>query len=261
VRRRQFILLCFGAATTRPRAACAQKSDRVRRVGVLMAFGAGDAEGLHRARVFSQRLQDLGWVDGQNVQVEYRWPDGDIEQIQALAKELVGSRPHALVAGGAACVKALQQATRSTPIVFVMSDDPVSEGIVESLARPGGNATGFAAFEASMSGKWLELLKEIVAGLMRVAVILPPDSATAGISYLHSIQTAAASPGISRCSIWMRAILGPLSRYTIGRSRLRAAPTYRRSPMLRRCPGGSISKTSRSATVGGRWPIDGPCKI
>jgi putative tryptophan/tyrosine transport system substrate-binding protein len=144
MRRRQFILLCCAAAITKPRAACAQKPDRVRRIGVLMPFGAGDAEGLRRARAFSQGLHDLGWVDGQNVRFEYRWPDGEIEQIQSLAKELVGSRPDVLVAAGRTQAAALQQATRSTPIVFLMHDDPVSQGIVESLARPGGNvALGF----------------------------------------------------------------------------------------------------------------------
>jgi putative ABC transport system substrate-binding protein len=193
MRRRQFILLFGGAAITWPRVARAQKPDRVRRIGVLMGFAASDAEGLHRAKVFSQGLQDLGWVDGQNARFDYRWPDGDIEQIQAHAKELVDSRPDVLVAAGIAQAAALQQATRTTPIVFLMSSDPVSQGIVESLARPGGNATGFANLEASMGGKWLELLKEIVPGLRRVAVILAPDAPAVGTSYLHSVETAAAS--------------------------------------------------------------------
>src|SRR5215472_15605521 len=159
VRRRQFILLFCGAAITLPRVLLAQKPDRVRRIGVLMPFGAGDPEGLRRARAFSQGLHDLGWIDGQNVRFEYCWPDGDIEQIQSLAKKLVGSRLDVLVAAGVTQAVALQQATRSTPIVFLMNDDPVSRGIVESLARPGGNATGFSGFEPSMGGKLVELLK------------------------------------------------------------------------------------------------------
>jgi putative tryptophan/tyrosine transport system substrate-binding protein len=144
VNRRDFITLLSGAAVAWPLAVRGQQPDRVRRIGVLMPFGAGDAEGLRRARAFSQGLHDLGWVDGQNVRFEYRWPDGEIEQIQSLAKELVGSRPDVLVAAGRTQAAALQQATRSTPIVFLMHDDPVSQGIVESLARPGGNvALGF----------------------------------------------------------------------------------------------------------------------
>jgi putative tryptophan/tyrosine transport system substrate-binding protein len=152
VRRRQFILLCGAAAIREPRAARAQKPDRVRRIGVLTGFAAGDAGGLRRARIFAQGLQDLGWKDGQNARIDYRWPDGDIEQIQALAKELVDSRPDVLVGAGTAQALALRQATRTIPIVFVMSGDPVDQGVVERLARPGGNATGFFGFERQVAG-------------------------------------------------------------------------------------------------------------
>jgi putative ABC transport system substrate-binding protein len=139
MRRRQFILLCCAATITRPRAARAQKPDRVR-IGVLMAFAPDDAEGLRRARVFSQVLRGFGWVDGQNAQIDYRWPDGDIGKIRAIAKELVGLRPDVLVISGTAQVAALQEATRTIPIVFIATSDPVGQGIVQSLARPGGNA-------------------------------------------------------------------------------------------------------------------------
>jgi putative tryptophan/tyrosine transport system substrate-binding protein len=192
MRRRQFISL-FGGAAMWPLAARAQKPDRVRRIGVLMAFTASDAEGLRRAGVFTQKLQDLGWIDGQNARIDYRWPGGDIEQIHALAKELVGSRPDVLVGFAVPQVAALKQATRTIPIVFVMYADPVDQGLVESLARPGGKATGVFGFEPSMGGKWLELLKEIVPGLRRVAVIFNPDTAPAGTSYLHSVEAAATS--------------------------------------------------------------------
>ena len=141
--------------------------------------------------MFTQALRDLGWTDGQNTRIDYRWPGGDIEQIQSLAKELVGSRPDVLFGMGSASTAALQQATRTIPIVFLMSTDPVAEGIVQSLARPGGNATGFFATEPSLGGKWLELLKEIVPGLRRVAVIFNPETSTGGTSYLHSVETAA----------------------------------------------------------------------
>ena len=191
MRRRQFLALLGSMAIGCPADVVAQKPDRVRRIGVLMPFTAGDAVGLRRAKIFTQALQDLGWTDGQNTRIDYRWPGGDIEQIQSLAKELVGSRPDVIVGIGQAPTAALQQATRTIPIVFGMSIDPVAQGIVESLARPGGNATGFFATEPSLGGKWLELLKEIVPGLRRVAVIFNPETSTGGTSYLHSVETAA----------------------------------------------------------------------
>jgi len=141
--------------------------------------------------LFTQALQDLGWTDGQNSRIDYRWPDGDIEQIQALAKELVGSRPDVLVGGGTAQTLALRQATRTIPIVFAMAGDPADLGIVDGLARPGGNATGF--FGAGVAGgKWPELLKGIVLSLRRVAVIFNPETSPAWTSHLHSVEAAAA---------------------------------------------------------------------
>ena len=184
MRRREFVSLICGAAAW-PLAVRAQQPHRVRRIGVLMAFTAGDAEGLYRARTIAQELQDLGWTDGQNTQIDYRWASGDIEQMQSLAKELVGSRPDVVVGFGQATTAAFQQATRTIPIVFGMSADPVAEGIVESLARPGGNATGFFSTEPSFAGKWLELLKEILPGLRRVAVIFNPETSKGGTSYLQ----------------------------------------------------------------------------
>jgi putative ABC transport system substrate-binding protein len=169
----------------------AQQSGRVRRIGVLMPFKAGDALALRRAKIFTQALQDLGWTDGQNIWIDYRWAGGDIEQMQSLAKELVGSRPDVLVGLGQAPTAALQQATRTIPIVFLMTVDPIAQGIVESLARPGGNATGTFSTEPSLGGKWLELLKELVPGLRRVAVVFNPETSTGGTSYLHSAETAA----------------------------------------------------------------------
>ena len=157
MRRRQFLALVGSLATCCPAEVVAQKSDRMRRIGVLMAFTADDTVGLRRAKIFTQALQDLGWTDGQNTRIDYRWPGADIEQIQSLAKELVGSRPDVLVGVGSAPTAALQQATRTIPIVFLMAPDPVAEGIVQSLARPGGNATGFFGTEPSLGGKWLEL--------------------------------------------------------------------------------------------------------
>jgi len=188
MRRRQFLALLGGMAIGCPADVVAQKPNRVRRIGVLTA---GSAYGQRRAKIFTQALQDLGWTDGQNTRIDYRWASSDIEQIQSIAKELVGSRPDVLVGAGSAPTAALQQATRTIPIVFLMVTDPVAQGIVESLARPGGNATGFFAMEPSVGGKWLELLKEIVPGLRRVAVIFNPETSTGGPSYLRSVETAA----------------------------------------------------------------------
>ena len=191
MRRRLFLALLGSMAIGCPADVVAQKPYRVRRIGVLMPLTAGDAVGLRRAKMLTQALQDLGWTDGQNTRIDYRWAGSDIEQIQSLAKELVGSRPDVLVGLGSASTAALQQSTRTIPIVFQMGPDPVAEGIVQSLARPGGNATGFFSLEPSLGGKWLELLKEIVPGLRRVAAIFNPETSTAGASYLHSVETAA----------------------------------------------------------------------
>jgi putative tryptophan/tyrosine transport system substrate-binding protein len=136
MRRRHFLALLGSIVIGFPADVVAQKPERVRRIGVLMPVTAGDAVGLRRAKIFTQALQDLGWTDGQNARIDYRWSGGDIEQIQSLAKELVGSKPDVLVGIGSAPTAALQQATRTIPIVFTMSTDPVAQGIVESLARP-----------------------------------------------------------------------------------------------------------------------------
>jgi putative ABC transport system substrate-binding protein len=190
MRRREFVSLICGAAAW-PLAARAQQPGRVRRIGVLMGFTAGDAEGLERARTIAQELQNRGWRDNYSARTDYRWPGGDTEQIQALARELVSLSPDVLIADGTAAAVALRQATRTIAIVFLMASDPVGMGIVQSLARPGGNATGVFALELSMGGKWLELLKEIVPNLRRVAVIFNPDTGPLAPLYLHSVETAA----------------------------------------------------------------------
>jgi putative tryptophan/tyrosine transport system substrate-binding protein len=191
MRRRQVLALLGSLAIGYPAEVVAQKPERVRRIGVLVPLTAGDALGLRRTKIFTHAIQDLGWTDGQNTRIDYHWAGGDIDQIQSLAKELVGSRPDVLVGVRPASTVALQQATRTIPIVFLMSIDPVAEGIVQSLARPGGNATGFFATEPSLGGKWLELLKEIVPGLRRVAVIFNPETSKGSTSYLHSVETTA----------------------------------------------------------------------
>ena len=166
MRRREFITLLGVAAVAWPRAARAQQADRMRRVGVLLNRVADDPEEQARLAVFLQRLQKLGWTDGRNVRIDYRWAAADADRSRTYAAELVALAPDVILAAGSQSVAALLQTTRTVPIVFVNVVDPVGAGYVARLARPGGNATGFTAFEYSLSGKWLELLKEMA----------PPDA-------------------------------------------------------------------------------------
>src|SRR5260370_17653321 len=168
--RREFITLLGGAAASWPLAARAQ-GERMRRVGVLMSVAADGRDGDPRLAAFVKGLQELGWTDGRNVRIERRWGAGDEERTRKYVAELVTLGPDVILASGDHPVVALQQATRTVPIVFTMVADPVGAGFVESLAHPGGNTTGFTLFEYNMSAKWLELLKEIAPGVKRVAVI------------------------------------------------------------------------------------------
>ena len=171
LKRREFISLLGGVAAAWPLAARAQQAGGVRRIGVLMNLASEDAEGQARLAAFHQGLQQLGWTVGRNVQIDYRWGAGNADRIRKFAAELVALAPDVILSAGSPSVAALQQATRSVPIVFVLVVDPVSSGFVDSLARPGGNITGFALYEYSIGGKWLELLKEIAPGMRRAAVI------------------------------------------------------------------------------------------
>jgi putative tryptophan/tyrosine transport system substrate-binding protein len=194
VKRRDFITLLGGAGVAWPLAARAQQPERMRRIGVLMNLASEDAEGQARLAAFHQGLQQLGWTVGRNVQIDYRWGAGNADRIRKFAAELVALAPDVILSAGSPSVAALQQATRSVPIVFVLVVDPVSSGFVDSLARPGGNITGFAWAEYSIGGKWLELLKEIAPGMTRAAVIR--DAAlTAGGGQLGVIQAVARSVG------------------------------------------------------------------
>src|SRR5262249_36941148 len=174
MRRRDFITLLGGAAATWPLAARAQQPDRMRRIGVLMALAADDLEGQARLAAFAQGLQERGWSVGRNVRIDYRWAASEADRIR-YAAGLVALMPAVFLAPSGATVGALQQASRTVPIVFVTTIDPVGGGWVASLARPGGNATGFTSFEFSIGGKWLELLKEIAPGVTRVAVLRDPS--------------------------------------------------------------------------------------
>ena len=204
MRRREFITLFGVAALAGPRAARAQQADRVRRVGVLMSRAADDPEEQARLSAFRQGLQDLGWTDGRNVRIDYRWAAADAGRSRTYAAELVALAPDVILASASASVASLLQTTRTVPIVFVNIIDPVGAGYVARLARPGGNATGFTAFEYSLSGKWLELLKEIAPNLTRIAILRDPALA-AGIGQFAAIQaTAPSSLGVELSPIDVR---------------------------------------------------------
>ena len=202
MRRREFIALLGGAAAVWPLAARALQGERMRRIGALMAQAEDDPDRGIRVAAFAQGLQQLGWTIGGNVRIDYRWSTGDVERSR-YAAELVALKPDVLFATSGATVGALQQATRTVPIVFVTVIDPVGGGWVASLARPGGNATGFGASEFSLSGKWLELLKEIAPRVTRVAVIRDP-SVPAGSGGFAAIQTVAPSFGIELTPVGVR---------------------------------------------------------
>jgi ABC-type uncharacterized transport system substrate-binding protein len=189
--RRELITLLGGVAAW-PLAAGAQQGDRVRRIGVLMAFDENDPEGKLRYSAFTQGLADLGWTDGRNVRTDLRWAGSDSNQIRALAHELVGLQPDIIVTASTPPTAALQRETRTTPIVFATMVDPVASGIVARLDRPSGNITGFANYEASLGGKWLELLSEIAPGLKRAAIMFNPDTAPVS-TFVPSFETAARS--------------------------------------------------------------------
>ena len=174
MRRREFITLLGGAAAAWPLAARAQQPERMRRIGVLLPAAADDAEFQARVGAFLQGLAQLGWTIGRNVRIDTRWATANAAEIRRHAAELAALAPDVILAHGASTVGPLLQATRTVPIVFPVVADPVGAGFVDSLARPGGNATGFMTFEYSMSGKWLELLKQIAPGVTRVAVLRDP---------------------------------------------------------------------------------------
>jgi len=194
MKRRNFMSLLGGAAAW-PFAARAQQPEPMRRVGVLMQIAEGDAESKIQVAEFLRELRELGWVVGRNVKLDTRWAGGDSDRIRKYAAELVALAPDVVLASGGTVVGALQQASRTVPIVFVNVTDPVGRGYVASLAEPGGNATGFTSFEFGIGGKWLELLKQIAPGVARVAVLRDPVI-TAGMGYLAAIHALAPSFGV-----------------------------------------------------------------
>jgi putative tryptophan/tyrosine transport system substrate-binding protein len=203
VKRRELLTLLGGAAAAWPLAARAQQGGGMRRIGVLEPLAVDDPEALARVTAVAQGLQQLGWTAGRNVRIDYRWGAGDPDRIRQQAAELAALAPDAVLTSGTSTTAPMLQATRTVPIVFVAVVDPVGAGYVDSLARPGGNATGFTNFEYSMGAKWLELLKEIAPAVTRAAVIRDPDFSQ-GAGQFSAVQTAAPSLGIEARPINVR---------------------------------------------------------
>jgi putative ABC transport system substrate-binding protein len=193
MRRREF-LICLGmAATAMASAARAQQHAAIRRVGVLMPFSSNDPKVKNDLVAFARQMQSLGWTEGQNLQIEYRWAEDDTAKMQTYAKELVAAQPDVLFARSTPATAALLSNTRTIPVVFAVVSDPVGEGFAASVARPGGNATGFTNAESSLTGKWLGLLKEIMPDLKRIGFIFDPKVAPGGGTYYTSLINSAAS--------------------------------------------------------------------
>src|ERR1700689_885196 len=195
MRRREFIGLVGGLAIAWPLGARAQQGDRMRRIGILWATSEDDPVAQARQAAFLQGLQQLGWVDGQNVRIDVRWAAGNLINARQYAAELVTLAPDVILASGGAIMGPLLQATHTVPIVFTIVTDPVGTGLIDGLSRPGGNATGFMMFEYSLCGKWLALLKEIAPGVTRAAVLRDPAIAS-GIGQFAVIQSVAPSVGV-----------------------------------------------------------------
>jgi putative ABC transport system substrate-binding protein len=192
MKRREFITLVGGAAAW-PLAALAQQVDRIRRIGVLMAYAESDQEAKARVAMVREGLQKLGWTEGRNIQIDTRWATTDAEKISRFAQELVASQPDVVLSSTTPTTEALLQQTRTIPIIFATVADPVGSGFVASLSRPGGNTTGFTNIEGSMAGKWLELLKQIAPRVNRVALLFNPATAPYAEIYLGPFTAAAAA--------------------------------------------------------------------
>ena len=198
LKRREFIALLGGAAAAWPFTAQAQSPDRnrIRRIGVLTFSSENDPEGTGHIAAFREGLQGLGWTDGRNIRIDIRWTSGEVGPMQTFAKELVGLQPDVFLAISTPAVKAALNETRTVPIVFTQVTDPVAQGLVESLERPGGNITGITIFEPEIGGKWLQVLKEIAPMTARAAVIFNPNTAPYYRLYMRSIEAAAVALGV-----------------------------------------------------------------
>ena len=219
MRRRAFITL-LGSAVVWPVAARTQQSEGVRRIGILMNRAADDPQGQARLAAFQQGMQQLGWTDGGNMRIDVRWGADDVDRERRYAAELVALAPDIVLASGTLSVTALQHVSRTLPIVFVGVTDPVGAGFVDSLARPGGNVTGFMIYEYDLSGKWLELLKQIAPSVMRVAIIRNPENPV-GVAVFSALR-AAAQP--------LRVVVSPIDSRGNADEIERAITAFARSP-------------------------------
>ena len=190
MRRREFITLLGGTAAAWPVAARAQQSDRMRRLGLLVGFSEGDAEGQAIVAAFRQRLRELGWTEGRNITIELRWAAADPDKARIFAKELVGLAPDVIACSSNLVTEIVQQETRTIPVIFVFVGDPVGSGFVKNVARPDGNLTGFPVFESAIAGKWLEIFTEVAPHVGRVAVILHPQT-HAHVAFMQAAEAAA----------------------------------------------------------------------
>jgi putative ABC transport system substrate-binding protein len=239
IRRREVIAGLGGAAIAWPLAAGAQQDGRVRRIGVLLGLDENDPLSKLRVSAFTRVLADLGWTDGRNVRMDLRWAGSDTDRIRSLAQEFVGLQPDIILAYSTPATVALQRETRTIPIVFVVGvADPVAGGIVARLDRPGGNVTGFANVEATLGGKWLELLPEMAPGLKRAAIMFNPDTAEVS-TYMPSLETAARSLKVAP-------IIAPVH----SDAEIETAITALGSE-----PGGGLVVMSDAFTLGHRAPI------
>jgi ABC-type uncharacterized transport system substrate-binding protein len=193
--KRRDIIALLGSAAAWPLSVHAQQPERMRRIGVLMGYPEGDAEGRASAAAFLLRLQELGWMEGRNIRIDTRWAGADPDKARAFAKELVALTPDVIVPSTNLVTAILQQETSSIPIVFVLVGDPVGSGFVATMARPGGNLTGFSVFEPAIGGKWLEIFKEIAPNIRTVAFILHPETPV-NVGFLSAAEAAAPSLGI-----------------------------------------------------------------
>jgi putative ABC transport system substrate-binding protein len=205
VKRREFISLLGGAAAAWPLAASAQQSAGMRRVGVLMDGAATEARPQSHAAAFMQGLRQLGWIEGQNIHIDIRWNAGDAQLARIYAAQLIGLMPDVILASTTVNLEVVRQATSTIPVVFVLVSDPVAQGFVATVAKPGGNLTGFSGTEFSVGGKWLDLLKEIAPGLARIAVMFNPDTSPQSKFFMRSIETAAPSVGVQLVVVPVRA--------------------------------------------------------
>jgi putative ABC transport system substrate-binding protein len=211
MKRREFITLLGGAAVAWPLAVRAQQADKMRRIGVILPAAANDAEFQTWVGAFLQALAQLGWIIGNNVRIDIRWATANAADIRRHAAELAALAPDVILASGTSTVGPMLQATRTVPVVFPTVVDPVGAGFIDSLARPGGNATGFLLFEYSLGGKWLELLKQIVPGVTRVALLRDPASPS-GIGQFGAIQAVAPSLGVEISPLNVQRDAGEIER-------------------------------------------------